>query len=126
MRSWLEMLSSRSPLLLPTEWFARNHPFLKYSIDEKRLDLNPLFIEHLNFADSQEHVGIQIADIAAGICGSFFRSKTKPHPAYDALYPNIIGERQNDHKAEIYVLTINEQSLNGPPRDERLGFIERR
>lgn len=102
---WKELLRnalSNRPLVTVDEWRKRDHPFhRRFPRVGNTVDLKDVFLKHLDFADSRDHVGLQIADIAAQVCFRYFRGETGL-PAYRNLRRYIVGK----HGRAITVLSF--------------------
>lgn len=94
---WKELLRnglSNRRFLTLDEWRKRDHPFHRnYPRGEgDAVDLRDIFLNHLGFANSHDHVGLQLADISAQICLRYFRGETHL-AAYRNLRRHIVGRQ---------------------------------
>jgi hypothetical protein len=92
---------------LPNRWAERDHPFeRKYQRSNDLMDVSDLFRDHLNFEDSQQTIGLQIADICAHIGYRYYRGE-RDLVAYHKLSPRIVRRK----RSSLTLIMINEDSL---------------
>lgn len=92
---------------LPNTWAERDHPFeRKYHLSNELMDVSDLFQDHLNFEDSQQTIGLQIADICAHIAYRYYRGE-RDLVAYHNLSPRIVRRK----RSSLTLIMINEDSL---------------
>jgi hypothetical protein len=78
-------------ILVPREWRLRNHPYhRKYRLKPGISNLGDLLRKHMNFVDSKQSIGVQVADICAQVCRRFHGGDTNLE-AYELLQERIIG-----------------------------------
>lgn len=107
LRNSLYSRSVRTPMIVPKEWFERDHPFnRKYGRARGLINWSDLFRNHIHFAKSESSTGVQIADISANICYRFYSGNPKYRP-YRLLRSRIFGK----HNAEIHYSVLNESCL---------------
>lgn len=107
LRNFLYSRSTREPLMVLKEWSQRDHPFnRKYGRAGNLRDWSDLFRNHIHFINSENSLGVQIADVCANICYRFYSGKPKYRP-YRMLRSRILGK----HNSEIHFGILNESSL---------------
>ncbi len=78
-------------ILVPREWRLRNHPYYRrYRVVPGISNLGDLLRSHMNFVDSKQSIGVQVADICAQVCRRFHGGDTNLE-AYELLQKRIIG-----------------------------------
>jgi hypothetical protein len=93
--------------LVPKDWRLRNHPYSrKYRVEPGVTNLSDLLRDHMNFVDSKQSVGIQVADICAQICRRFHCGDENLN-AYALLQRRIIGRGG----IKLLLVHFNESSL---------------
>ena len=108
--------------MVPKDWKLRNHPYnRKYRVEAGITNLADLLRDHMNFVDSKQSFGVQIADICAQICRRF-HGGDKKLPAYALLERRIIGR----NGCKLLLLHFNESSLfsDGPENHVNLRTTE--
>jgi hypothetical protein len=94
-------------ILVPKDWRLRNHPFpRKYRIEPGVTNLSDLLRNHMNFVDSKQSVGVQLADICAQICRRFHCGDVNL-AAYTLLQRRIIGR----DGIKLLLVHFNESSI---------------
>lgn len=79
-REWLRTQLFKKVWMTPKEW-SSDHPFnKKYRQSPGFLETRDLFRNHMKFAESDEVMGVQIADICANICYRRYSGKLKYQP----------------------------------------------
>jgi hypothetical protein len=107
LRDFLYSSSTKRPTMIIKEWSQRDHPFnRKYPTARNLRDLSDLFRNHIHFVNSEDSLGVQIADICANICYKFYSGKPRYRP-YRLLRSRITGKRG----PEIHYGILNESSL---------------
>jgi hypothetical protein len=87
----LNRAKKRQAILIPRDWRLRNHPYhRKYRHEPGVSNLGDLLRNHMNFVDSKQSVGVQVADICAQVCRRFHGGDTSLE-AYQLLQERIIG-----------------------------------
>src|SRR5208283_86172 len=106
----------------PKDWKLRNHPYhRKYRVEPGVTNLAYLLRDHMNFVDSKQSLGVQIADICAQICRRF-HGGDKGLAAYALLERRIIGRGG----IKLLLVHFNESSLfsDGPENHVNLRTTE--
>jgi hypothetical protein len=80
--------------------------------------MDDLFRNHMKFAESQEILGIQIADICANICYRRYSGKPKYQP-YRLLRSRIRGKQGS----EMHIGILNKSSLLVDPPERHVTFF---
>jgi Protein of unknown function (DUF3800) len=89
--SHLNRAKKGQAILIPREWRLRNHPYhRKYRVEPGISNLSDLLRNHMNFVDSKQSFGVQIADICAQICRRFHAGDLNLE-AYELLQRRVIG-----------------------------------
>lgn len=93
--------------LVPKEWKLRNHPYnRKYRVEPGVTNLSDLLRNHMNFVDSKQSIGVQIADICAQICRRF-HGGDESLAAYTLLERRIVGRGG----IKLLLVHFNESSI---------------
>jgi hypothetical protein len=107
LRNFLLTKSEKEPLPVIKQWSERNHPFIaKYRRTKGVFDFSDLYRNHMRFVDSENIVGVQIADICANVCFRHWSGKPKYRP-YRLLRSRVFGK----HGTEMHYGILNETSL---------------
>jgi hypothetical protein len=107
LRNFLYDQSRKEPMMIPKPWSERDHPFnRKFGRAQGVTDWTELYRNHVQFGNSKDSIGLQIADIAANICYRHFSAKPKYRP-YRLLRSRISGK----YNSEIHYGVLNESSL---------------
>ena len=94
-------------LLVPKDWKLRNHPYdRKYRVETGVTNLSDLLRNHMNFVDSKQSIGVQVADICAQICRRFHCADENLE-AYTLMQRRIIGRGG----IKLLLVHFNESSL---------------
>jgi hypothetical protein len=75
----------------PAAWKIRGHPFLQRYGRGAFLDFTDLFQSHMNFRDSEQVIGIQLADICAQIASRWLNG-VGAFAAFESLLPRVIEQ----------------------------------
>lgn len=107
LRNFIYSRSVKDPIMVPMQWTPRDHPFnRKYGRARGLADMSDLFRSHVYFVESNDALGVQIADVCANICYRFYSINPKYRP-YRLLRSRISGK----YKTEIHYAVLNESSL---------------
>lgn len=107
LRNLLFAKSEKDPVPVIKQWSERNHPFIaKYRRNKGIVDFSDLYRNHTRFVDSEEVLGVQIADICANICYRHWADKAKYRP-YRLLRSRVFGKQGT----EMHTGILNETSL---------------
>lgn len=116
-KEWLRLRSFKKVWETPREW-SSDHPFnRKYRESSGLLNTRDLFRNHMRFANSDEVIGIQIADICANICYRRWSGKPKYQP-YRLLRSRVRGK----YGSEIHIGNLDRSSLLADEPEKHVTF----
>jgi hypothetical protein len=105
LRNQLWQITQKTPMLIPSEWRSRGHPFLDKFIRDGKPDLNELFTKNLSFAPSHQHPELRIADMTAAIISRYLNYKR----CSEAF---IVVRRAFLHHGKIELIELNDFDLD--------------